>query len=165
MRKEMTMRKASFSLVVVVAAAILAAVAARASDDRKPRVIHIQEHVTNATYVPVYTLVGGSGPSSQGDYIAFDDPDFDPNTGQQVGHNIGVCVLVDASTQIYSCPPVTFFLAGRGQIAVGGEFDGTGNPTTGPILYGTGEFQGASGTVRVQALNGTVNDFVFTLWR
>ena len=159
------MRKASFSLVLMVAAAILAAVAARAANASNSRMIHIQEHVVNATYVPVSTLVGGNGPSTQGDYIAFDDPIFDPATGNQVGHVAGVCTLVDVATQIYTCPDVMFIIEGRGQIAAGGLFDGSGNPTTGPILFhgGTGEFREAQGTVRVQALNAAVNDFVFTL--
>ena len=101
---------------------------------------------------------------SQGDYIAFDDPIFDPQTGQEVGHDTGVCTLADVATQIYTCPDVTFILAGRGQIAAGGLANGTGNPTTGPILGGTGEFHGATGTVRLQILDGgAVDDFVFTL--
>lgn len=158
------MQKASIGLLILIATAVLSAVGTHASGTGKSKIVHIQEHVTNATYVPVSTLVGSGGPYTQGDYIAFDDPDFDPETGQQVGHNMGVCTLVDVATQIYTCSEVTFFLAGRGEITVGGAFDGTGNPTTGPILVGTGEFLGAHGTVRVQALDeGTVDDFVFTL--
>lgn len=158
------MRKLTLGSLIVILTAVLLAVGSRASDRGNSRTIHIQEHVSNATYVPVYTLVGGSGPSTQGDYIAADDPIFDPNTGQQVGHDAGICTLVDVATQIYACPDVTFIFTGRGQIAAGGLFDGTGNRTTGSILGGTGEFRGASGTVTIQALDGgTVDDFVFTL--
>ena len=158
------MRKVMLGFVIVVLTAVVLAVGSRASDDDNPKIVHIQEHVINATYVPVYTLVGGAGPLSQGDYIAFDDPIFDPATGQQIGHDAGVCTLVDVATQIYTCPDVTFIIEGRGQIAGGGLFDGTGNPTTGPILGGTGEFLGAKGTARIQSLDGgTVDDFVFTL--
>ena len=158
------MRKATVSFVIVILSAVLVSMRSRASDSDSSRIVHIQEHVTNATYVPVYTLVGGAGPSSQGDYIAFDDPIFDPQTGQQVGHDTGVCTLVDVATQIYTCPDVTFILTGRGQIAAGGLADGTGKPTTGAILGGTGEFHGATGEVRLQILDGgAVDDFVFTL--
>ena len=77
---------------MVIFSAALFAVGSRASDGGNRRIIHIQEHVTNATYVPVYTLVGGNGPSTQGDYIAFDDPIFDPDTGQQVGHDMSIAL-------------------------------------------------------------------------
>jgi len=158
------MKKLIVGLTMVVVAVVLVSVGTRASEAGKKRTIRVQEHGTNATYVPVQTLVGGSGPSSQGDYLAFDDPVFDPDTEAQVGHVMGVCVLVDVSVQTFMCPDVTLILTGKGQIAVGGMFDGTGKPASGPILAGTGMFSGAVGTYTITALDGgTIDDWVVTL--
>lgn len=158
------MRNPALALALVIPATLLLAAGSHASDNGNYKKIHVQEHVTNSTYIPVATLVGSPEPSNPGDYIAFDDPLFDPDTTLQVGHVFGVCTLVDVDTQIYACPDITYVLTGRGQIAAGGAFDGTGNPTSGPVLGGTGEFIGVRGTGRVQALaGGAVIDFVFTL--
>jgi hypothetical protein len=81
-----------------------------------------------------------------------------------VGYDFGVCTLVSPNTQLYTCPNVQFVLTGRGLIAAGGMYSGSGEPTFGPILGGTGEFTGARGTYRAQSIDGGArNDFVFTL--
>jgi hypothetical protein len=133
------------------------------------KVIHIQEHViaANGTYVPVCTLVPETcaAVGTQGDTITwYNNPDVDPTTGKTVGYDLGECTLANPSTQLYTCANVQFVLTDRGQIAAGGMYYGSGEPASGPILGGTGEFTGARGTYRVQAFDGgTINDFIFTL--
>jgi len=129
------------------------------------KTIHVQEHAINVTYVPVQKLLGSTSSANQGDYVSWDDPLFDPGTGAQVGHVMGLCTVVDPTAQVYACPGVTFILTGRGEIAVQGDFDATGKPTVTSVLGGTGEFLGITGSVRGQALSPTLNDFVFTLTR
>lgn len=151
-------------LVAVVLMGGLFAQRLRASE-REQFVIHVQEHTTNATYVPISTLVGGPGPQNQGDYVAGDDPLFDPDTGQQVGHDLFGCWLVDVSNQVISCPNVTFVLTGRGQIAAGGIGNST-TPTIAPVFGGTGEFLGVKGAVTITPVQGeTITDYVFTLYK
>lgn len=115
------------------------------------------------TSVPVQKLLGSASAFNQGDYVAWDDSLFDPQTGTQVGHVMGFCTLVDVASQIYACPGATFIFTGRGEIAVQGDFDATGKPTITSVVGGTNELLSADGSVRAPALSPTLNDFVFTL--
>jgi hypothetical protein len=126
------------------------------------RTIHVLEQVTNATYVPVQSLLGSKSASNAGDYIAFDDPLVDPVTTARVGHVSGQCTLVDVKAGIFTCF-VNVFLTGRGQIASQGGYNANG--TTGPaaITGGTQEFLGADGMITIKVLSATSNDWVIRL--
>jgi hypothetical protein len=74
---------------------------------------------------------------------------LDADTHVGVGSFSVKCVLLDPAKNLYHCPANTISLTGRGQIVfdetvyIGGQW----NPVPWPIISGTGEFLGATGSV------------------
>ena len=80
--------------------------------------IHLIEHPTNLTAVPVASLTGCTNMTScQGDSVVGYDPMFDAETGKEVGALAFECFIVDAGDTLYHCPGITLTLTGRGAIA------------------------------------------------
>ncbi len=92
------------------------------------------------------------------------DPLFDAASGKEVGTFAYECFLVDVESHLYHCPGVTITLTGRGQIVFAEVIDHEvgGPPATAPIIGGTGDFLGATGTVTAKVLSST-GDFVITI--
>ena len=122
--------------------------------------IHVRELNQHVTYVPIGQLTGSKAQQNQGDYLAFDDPLVNPTNYKHKWGNIeGTCTLVYVSSQNYYCS--VNFIFPHGTLSADGTALGTGKVTVVPINGGTGAYQGAHGTARVQ-LGNTTNDFVLT---
>lgn len=121
------------------------------------RTLRFRESSTNGSFVDV----GPSG-TSQGDYLAWDDPLTYSDSNTPAGRVAGVCTLVDVTSQLYDCAPVTYILPG-GTIAVEGLFSGAGTPETDPIIGGTGVYRDVRGTDTVTALDATTTDHLLKL--
>ena len=127
--------------------------------------IHVIEHATNVSHVPVGSLTSCSSPTGcQGDNFAGDDPLFDAASGTQVGTFLFECFLDDPGSGLFHCPGITITLDGRGQI-VTSEFFKSGDLSSQayPITGGSGEFLGATGTVTRQLMADGDGDFVIAL--
>jgi hypothetical protein len=118
--------------------------------------IHLREIVTNETFVDV-----GAKGTSQGDYVAWNDPLIDPASKKLVGHVQGMCVFVDVKQGLLDCAPVSFVLGG-GTIYSEGLVSTKGVPTYAPITGGTKAYANTHGQIRIQPLSATKNDFVIT---
>jgi hypothetical protein len=112
--------------------------------------IHLVDHPTSGTLVGVGSLTGCKITTAcQGDYMAGYDPVVDVSTGGEVGTLAYECFLVDPVNTLYHCPGNTITLKGRGQIVFTEviQHEDGGPSTVAPIIGGTGEFLGATGTV------------------
>ena len=122
----------------------------------RPQTIHVIEEFVSGATIPirgctvshVATARGGCvGDQLKGRSIA-----VDAATHENVGELIFKCVMTDPSRNLYDCA-IAITLTGRGQIV----FDETvvigGNGPQGPwpIISGTGEFLGATGSVGIPA--------------
>jgi hypothetical protein len=124
--------------------------------------IHVQEQVTNATYVSIQKLLGSTSGTNQGDYVTFDDPLVQPSSGHPAGTVMGTCWAENVAATLFFCS--VDFILNNGQITVVGPFDATGNTTTSAaITGGTGAYASAKGQATVTAVSSTVNDFVLRL--
>jgi hypothetical protein len=85
----------------------------------------------------------------KGDQLIGSSRMLDADTHVGVGSFSVKCVLLDPGKNLYHCPGNTISLTGRGQIVfdetvyIGGQW----NPVPWPIISGTGEFLGATGSV------------------
>jgi hypothetical protein len=137
------------------AAAVLAVPSVSASG--RPTTLHFREPTTNGS------AINAAGRANrQGDYLAWDDPLKDANTGKVAGHVAGVCMLVNVKTQLYDCGPVTYILS-NGTIFANGLLYGSGKAVPGPIIGGTGSYKNASGTITVTAVSPAITDHVIRL--
>ena len=133
-----------------------------------PQTIHVLDPGGNDTDVSVGKLTGCTATTCQGDYSIGDDPLFDAVTSKQVGTILFECFVVDAASGQYHCPGITIDLTGRGQIVYTANvyIGGAWQPEPWPIIGGTGEFLGATGTVTSpQFQTSSGGDYVITITR
>ena len=134
-----------------------------------PSTIHVIEYPTHVTYVRVGSISDCVGTTCLGDYYAGSSSMKDATTGKVVGTFVFECFVVNAVSGLFHCPSDTLDLTGRGQIVFTesvyiGNKDAHAGPW--PVIGGTGEFLGATGTVSSPE-NSTAadGDFVITLSR
>jgi len=127
--------------------------------------IHVLEDPIEFSDVKVGSLTGCSKADCQGDTLIGRSRMLDATTRKEVGTFLVNCLLMDPAESLYSCPANTITLADRGQIV----FTETLRFVTGavqeawPIIGGTGEFLGATGTVQSPADSTyQYGDFVIT---
>ena len=119
----------------------------------QPQTIHVLEDPVEFSDVKVGSLTGCSKTDCQGDTLIGRSRMLDATTRKEVGTFLVDCFLMDAAESLYSCPANTITLTDRGQIV----FTETLRFITGavqeawPIIGGTGEFLGATGTVQSPA--------------
>lgn len=145
------------AVVVVVAAAAAWALFPSVGSARGTTILHFREPTTNGSSINAAGKV-----NRQGDYLVWDDPLKDASTGKSVGRVAGLCMLVDAKTQVYDCGPVTYILSG-GTIYSEGLLYGNGKSVPGPIVGGTGKYEGVHGHVVVSAISPAITDHVLTI--
>lgn len=131
----------------------------------QPQTIHVLEDPIEFSDVKVGSLTGCSKTDCQGDTLIGRSRMLDATTRKEVGTFLVNCFLVDPAESLYSCPANTITLTDRGQIV----FTETLRFVTGaaqetwPIIGGTGEFLGATGTVHSPADSTyQYGDFVIT---
>lgn len=135
----------------------------------QPQTIHVLEIDTNVTLVKVGSLTGCTTEVCEGDYYVGDNELVDAQTSERVGNILFECFVVDAASGLYHCPSNTMVLTGRGRIVITEDVY-IGNPTAAagpwPIIGGTGEFLGVTGTM-TSPPNSTApsGDFVVTYTR
>jgi hypothetical protein len=124
-------------------------VAAPSSAAGQPQTIHVLEDPIDFSHVKVGSLTGCSATDCQGDTLIGHSRMLDATTRKVVGTFLVSCFLVDPAQSLYSCPANTITLTDRGQIV----FTETLRFVTGasqelwPIIGGTGEFLGVTGTI------------------
>jgi hypothetical protein len=136
----------------------------------QPQTIHVLEPARNVTEVHVGSLTGCTSTTGcQGDYVLGDDPLLDATTKEEVGSLLFECFMVDTGSSLFHCPGNTITLTGRGQIVYTEDvhFAPGYPPDVWPIIGGTGEFLGATGTVTSPADSTYPDggDFVITITR
>ncbi len=115
----------------------------------QPQTIHVLEDPIDFSHVKVGSLTGCSATDCQGDTLIGHSRMLDATTRKVVGTFLVTCFLVDPAQSLYSCPANTISLTDRGQIV----FTETLRFVTGasqelwPIIGGTGEFLGVTGTI------------------
>lgn len=138
-----------------------------------PQTIHVLEDPGKFTFGHVGSLTGCKVRNCQGDTMIGRSRMLDATTRKVVGAFLVDCVLVDPRQTLYHCPANTITLTGRGQIVFtetllwGGGGPGQDTWSTWapwPIIGGTGEFLGATGTVDSPAdSTWSAGDFVITI--
>jgi hypothetical protein len=124
-------------------------VAASSGAAGQPQTIHVLEDPIDFSHVKVGSLTGCSATDCQGDTLIGHSRMLDATTRKVVGTFLVTCFLVDPAQSLYSCPANTITLTDRGQIV----FTETLRFVTGaaqelwPIIGGTGEFLGVTGTI------------------
>jgi hypothetical protein len=129
-----------------------------------PQTIHVLEVPINFHTVAARGCTSAAG--CKGDQLIGTSRMLDADTRVEVGSLAVSCILVDPIKSLYRCPANTIFLTGRGQIV----FDetvylgGPWYPKPWPIISGSGEFLGATGSV-ISPKDSTwqYGDFVVTL--
>jgi hypothetical protein len=139
----------------------------------QPQTIHVLEEPGKFTFGHVGSLTGCNAGDCQGDTMIGRSRMLDAATHEVVGAFLVDCFLIDPGQKLYHCPANTITLTGRGQIVFtetllwGGG--GAGQDTWAtwapwPIIGGTGEFLGATGTVDSPAdSTWSAGDFVITI--
>jgi hypothetical protein len=139
----------------------------------QPQTIHVLEDPGEFTFGHVGSLTGCKAGDCQGDTMIGRSRMLDAATRKAIGSLLVDCFLVDPGQKLYHCPANTITLTGRGQIVFtetllwGGG--GAGQDTWAtwapwPIIGGTGEFLGATGTVDSPAdSTWSAGDFVITI--
>lgn len=124
-------------------------VAAPSGAAGQPQTIHVLEDPIDFSHVKVGSLTGCSATDCPGDTLIGHSRMLDATTRKVVGTFLVSCFLVDPAQSLYSCPANTISLIDRGQIV----FTETLRFVTGasqelwPIIGGTGEFLGVTGTI------------------
>jgi hypothetical protein len=143
-----------------------ASVGATPAAASQPQTIHVLEDPIDFSHVKVGSLTGCTATDCQGDILIGRSRMLDATTRKEVGTFLVNCSLVDPGESLYSCPANTITLTDRGQIV----FTETLRFVTGavqeawPIIGGTGEFLGATGTVQSPADSTyQYGDFVITI--
>ena len=139
----------------------------------QPQTIHVLEEPGEFTFGHVGSLTGCKAGDCQGDTMIGRSRLLDAATHEVVGAFLVDCFLIDPGQKLYHCPANTITLTGRGQIVFtetllwGGG--GAGQDTWAtwapwPIIGGTGEFLGATGTVDSPSdSTWSAGDFVLTI--
>jgi hypothetical protein len=131
----------------------------------RPQTIHVLEDPIAFHTVAVAGCTNAAG--CKGDQLIGTSRALDADTRANVGSLSVNCVLMDPGQNLYHCPANVITLTGRGEIV----FDETvyiGNKAAPagpwPIVSGTGEFLGATGTVASPAdSTWTYGDFVIAI--
>ena len=141
----------------------------------QPQTIHVLEEPGEFTFGHVGSLTGCRAGDCQGDTMIGRSRVLDAATRKAVGSFLVDCFLVDPGQKLYHCPANTIALTGRGQIVFAETLlwggGGAGQDTWAtwapwPIIGGTGEFLGATGTVDSPAdSTWSAGDFVITITR
>jgi hypothetical protein len=129
-----------------------------------PQTIHVLEDPINFHTVAAKGCTSAAG--CKGDQLIGTSRMLDADTRVEVGSLAVTCILVDPIKSLYHCPANAISLTGRGQIVfdetvyIGGPW----YPKPWPIISGSGEFLGATGSV-ISPKDGTwqYGDFVVTL--
>jgi hypothetical protein len=138
----------------------------------RPQTLHVLEDPGKFTFIQVGSLTGCTSSACQGDRMIGRSRMLDAATRKEVGAFLVDCFLVDPTETLYHCPANTITLTGRGQIVFTETLlwgSGAGEDTWAtwapwPIIGGTGEFLGATGTIDSPAdSTWSAGDFVITL--
>ncbi len=147
--------------------ALLLGACSTAAPAASPSTIHVIEHPTNGTYVRVGSISDCVGTTCLGDYYVGSSSMTDAATGKVVGTFAYECFVVNAESGLFHCPSDTLDLTGRGRIVftelvyIGKKDAPPSWPW--PIIGGTGEFLGATGTVSSpEDSSAPYGDFVIT---
>jgi hypothetical protein len=130
--------------------------------------IHVLEYPFDWARVHVGSLSGCKDTMCLGDYLVGRSELQDAETKEMVGTLVTECFVVDAGSGEYHCPSTMITLTGRGRIVFSEDpFIGANTASASedmPIIGGTGEFLGATGSVASPA-NSTAKygDFVITI--
>jgi hypothetical protein len=130
-----------------------------------PQTIHVLEDPIDFHTVAAAGCTSAAG--CKGDQLIGTSRMLDADTRASVGSFAVTCVLVDPGQNLYHCPANAIALTGRGEIV----FDETvyiGNKAAPagpwPIISGSGEFLGATGTViSPKDSRWDYGDFVITI--
>jgi hypothetical protein len=116
-----------------------------------------------------HTVAAGGCTSTagcKGDQLIGSSRMLDADTHVDVGSFLVKCVLLDPAKNRYHCPANAITLTGRGQIVFDETFNlgGPWDPVPWPIISGTGEFLGATGSVTSpKDSTWSYGDFVITI--
>jgi len=124
-------------------------VAASSGAADQPQTIHVLEDPIDFSQVKVGSLTGCSATECQGDTLIGHSRMLDATTRKVVGTFLVSCFLVDPAQSLYSCPANTITLTDRGQIVFTEtlRFVAGATQELWPIIGGTGEFLGVTGTI------------------
>ena len=128
----------------------------------RPQTIHVLEDPVDFQTVHVAGCAGDCA----GDRLTGHSRLIDAATNEVVGSLAVECVLADPSQKLYHCPANTISLDGRGEIVFDETFylGGPWYPKAWPIVSGTGEFLGATGSVASpKDSTWAYGDFVITI--
>ncbi len=129
-----------------------------------PQTIHVLEEPVAFATVPNPGCTNASG--CKGDQLNGQSKMLDATTQQAVGTLDVECILIDPAKSMYHCPANKITLTGRGQIVFDETFylGGPSYPKPWPIIDGTGEFLGATGSVASpKDSTWSYGDFVITI--
>jgi hypothetical protein len=134
----------------------------------KAQTIHVLENPLDWASVNVGSLSGCTVAPCLGDYLVGRSSLSDATTKKTVGTLVTECFLVDAASGEYHCPSVMLTLTGRGKIVFSeNPFIGAKTASASedmPIIGGTGEFLGMTGSVASPANStSSYGDFVITI--
>jgi hypothetical protein len=130
----------------------------------KPQTLHVLEDPIAFTVVQVAGCTSTAG--CEGDQLNGRSWMLDATTRSVVGTFVVRCVLIEPDQNLYHCPANTVTLNGRGDIVFDEtvSLDGHPFPEPWPIISGTGEFLGATGSVESpDDSTWTYGDFVITI--
>lgn len=96
---------------------------------------------------------------SAGDVLAFANPVFDAENAKQVGTDNGQCIRT-APGKAWEC--IWTVTLDKGQMTVEGPFYDGGKDSKLAITGGTGEYEDASGQMRLHARNPEETEYDFT---
>jgi hypothetical protein len=113
----------------------------------RPQTIHVLEDPVSFHTVTVAGCTSTAG--CEGDQLIGTSRMLDADTRVTIGSFAVRCILIDPDQNLYHCPANTVTLTGRGQIVFDEtvSLDGHPFPEPWPIVSGTGEFLGATGSV------------------
>lgn len=114
---------------------------------RRAQTIHVLEDPVSFHTVTVAGCTSAAG--CEGDQLVGSSRMLDADTRVTIGSFAVRCILIDPDQNLYHCPANTVTLTGRGQIVFDEtvSLDGHPFPEPWPIVSGTGEFLGATGSV------------------
>lgn len=150
------MRKSFALMSFLVLALVLGAGFGRSSWQAAAKeTFTVIEHATTDTVADL-----GDEGDSIGDTLAFGNEVFDADNANVVGHSHGSCVRTEVGVA-WECTWTNTF--DDGSIVVQGPFLDAGDSTL-AITGGTGKYSGASGEMKLHALEGgTEFEFTFTV--
>ena len=130
----------------------------------RPQTIHVLEDPIAFYTNSVAGCTAAAG--CAGDELNGNSRMLDAATHEKVGTFVVRCVLIDPDQNLYHCPANTVTLTGRGDIVFDEtvSLDGHPFPEPWPIVSGTGEFLGATGSVESpDDSTWSWGDFVITI--